>query len=102
MRPSLGSVTCDNARQTLAGSGLERVVTTGWRRVVTTLLAQIKPPTIGANTESLTGAGAGDDEGAMRLTKISSLAAAGLQEMWPVRSARLSELGRCVNEHQSG
>jgi hypothetical protein len=51
---------------------------------VTTLLAQIKPPTIGANTESLTGAGANDDEREKRLTKISSLAAAGLQEMRPI------------------
>ena len=84
MNPSLGSVTCDNARQSLAGWGYERVVTTGWRRVVTTLFAQIKLPTIGANTESRTGAGANDDEGEKRLTKISNLAAAGLQEMRPV------------------
>lgn len=84
MGPSLGSVTCDSARQTLVGWGLERVVTTGWCRVVTTLLAQTTLPTIGANTESLTGAGANDDEGEKRLTKISNLAAAGLQEMRPV------------------
>jgi hypothetical protein len=82
--PSLGSVTCDCAYQTLAGRGYARVVTTGWRRVVTTLLAQTKLPTIGAYTESLTGADANDDAIEKWLTKISSLAAAGLQEMRPV------------------
>ena len=50
-------------------------------------------PTIGANAESLTGAGANDDEGEKRLTKISSLAAAGLQEMRPDEGARVNELG---------
>ena len=80
---SRGVVTCDSGLQTLTGWGFERVVTTGWRRVVTTLLAQTKLPTIGANTGSVTGAGANDDEGEKRLTKISSLAAAGLQEMRP-------------------
>lgn len=98
MNPSLGSVTCDNARQSLAGWGYERVVTTGWRRVVTTLFAQIKLPTIGANTESRTGAGANDEETDEDLQPCGRRLAgdeAGL-------SARVSEQGRCVNEHQPG
>jgi hypothetical protein len=73
--------------------GRVRVVTTGWRRVVTTLLAQLKLLTIGADAESLTGAGANDDDREMWLTKISSLAAAGLQEMRPDEGARVNELG---------
>ena len=38
--PSLESVTCDRPRKTLMRWGMMRVVTTGWRRVVTTRLAQ--------------------------------------------------------------
>jgi hypothetical protein len=38
--PSRGVVTCDSLPKTPVRWGRERVVTTGWRRVVTTRLAQ--------------------------------------------------------------
>ena len=37
--PSLEAVTCDKPRKMLMRWGIVRVVTTGWRRVVTTRLA---------------------------------------------------------------